>query len=133
MKKLIAFLLFFPLSAMAELLPSDTSEFIHEVQNLVKIERVTIRKGNSLELEDVGLLIPSKEILSSSTELTEGGRLALEKAGSFAKRTKRKLTILVPDEREHKDFRPVVYFMHDIQMKRNAFIGQNVYIVITRN
>jgi hypothetical protein len=132
MKELIVLLLF-SMNAMAGTLPDDVGEYIHAMHGLVKAERVIIRNGNSSDQGDVGLLIPSKEIFSSSTELTEGGRLALKKAGNFAKVTKRKLTILVPDERDYKDFRPVAYSMHDVKVKRNAFIGQNVFILIASN
>ena len=78
-------------------------------------------------------MIPSKEMFISSSELAEGGRRVLEKSGRFARQAKGKLTILMPDEREHQDFRPVTCSMHGGQVKRNALIGPYVYIVIAKN
>ncbi|MDD5328374.1 MAG: hypothetical protein PHX38_00085 [Sulfuricella sp.] len=132
MKKLIVLLLF-SINAVAEPLPGDIGEYVLAMHGLVKAERVVIKNGNSSDQGDVGLLIPSKEIFSTSTELTPGGRLALEKAGRFAKGANKKLTVLVPDERENKDFRPLAYSVHGVRVKRNAFVGQNVFIVIAGN
>ncbi len=133
MKMLIVFLLFIPLNSSAYPLSSDADKFVHEMQNLVKTERVVVRTGRKLETEDIGLLIHSKDMFSGSSELSAGGRLALEKASSFAKHSRKTLSIFVPDEREHKDFRPLAYSLHGLQVKRNAFIGPYVYIVITKN
>jgi len=127
MKKLIAVLLFIPLSAMADPLPGDAGEYIRAVQSLVKTERVVV------EGEGVGLLIPAKEMFSGAGELMDSGRQVLEKSGRFARQAKGKLTILVPDEREHQDFRPVAYSMHGGLIKRNVFVGPYVYIVVAKN
>ncbi len=132
MKKLFVLLLF-SINAIAEPSPGDVGEYIHAMHGLVQAERVVIKTGNGSDQSDVGLLIPSKEIFFTSTELTQGGRLALEKASRFAKGANKKLTVLVPDERENKDFRPLAYSMHGVRVKRNAFIGQNVFIVIASN
>lgn len=126
MKKLIVFLLFMPLSAIAESLPDDAGEYISAVQSLVKMERVVV------EGDGVGLLIPAKEMFSGSGELMDSGRLVLEKAGHFSRQSKKKLIVIVPDEREHKDFRPVSYSMHGGLIKRSAFIGPYVYVLATR-
>lgn len=126
MKKLIAFLLLIPLSAIAEPLPADAGEYIRSVQSLVKMERVVV------EGEDVGLLIPAKEMFSSSGDLMDRGRRVLEKAGYFSRQAKKKLIVIVPDEREHKDFRPVSYSMHGGLIKRSALIGPYVYVLATR-
>lgn len=126
MKKRFVLLLFFSLNAMAEPLPGDTAEFVRAVQSLVKTERVVI------EGEGVGLLIPAKEMFSGSGELMDSGRQVLEKAGHFSRQAKKKLIVLVPDEREHKDSRPVAYSMHGGLIKRNAFIGPYVYVLATR-
>lgn len=125
MKKLITALLI-PLSAMADPLPGNAGEYIRAVQSLVKTERVVV------EGEGVGLLIPAIEMFSGSGELMEGGRQVLEKAGRFATQAKGKLTILMPDEREHEDFRPVTGSLHGGQVKRNVFVGPFVYIVVAK-
>lgn len=126
MRKLFILLLFFSLSAIAEPLPGKTAEFVRAVQSLVKTERVVI------EGESVGFLIPAKEMFSGSGELMDSGRMVLEKAGHFSRQAKMKLVVLVPDEREHKDSRPVAYSMHGGQIKRNSFIGPYVYVLATR-
>lgn len=126
MKRWIVFLLFIPLSAVAESLPDDSGEYIRAVQTLVKMERVVV------EGEGVGLLIPAKEMFSGSGELMDSGRLVLEKAGHFSRQAKKKLIVIVPDEREHKDFRPVSYSMHGGLIKRSALIGPYVYVLATR-
>ena len=54
MKKLIASLLFIPLSAAAEPLLGDAGEYIRAVQSLVKTERVVVRKGNGSETGVLG-------------------------------------------------------------------------------
>ncbi|BAN33995.1 hypothetical protein SCD_n00146 [Sulfuricella denitrificans skB26] len=132
MKKLIVFLLFMPLSAIAASLPDDAGDYIREVQNLVKTEQVVVRNGNGSETQSVGLLISAKEMFISSSELTEGGRRALEKSGRFAKQTNGRLTILMPDEQEHQNFHQRGYSLHGGEVKRNAFIGPYVYIVIAK-
>lgn len=126
MKRWIVFLLFIPLSAVAEPLPDDPGEYIRAVQSLVKMERVVV------EGDGVGLLISAKEMFSGSGELMDSGRLVLEKAGHFSRQTKKKLIVIVPDEREHKDFRPVSYSMHGGLIKRSALIGPYVYVLATR-
>lgn len=126
MKKLIVFLLFIPLSAIAEPLPDDAGEYIRAVQSLVKTDRVIV------EGEGVGLLIPAKEMFSGSGELIDSGRQVLEKAGHFSRQAKKQLIVIVPDEREHKDFRPVSYSMHGGLIKRSALIGPYVYVLSTR-
>lgn len=126
MKRCIVFLLFIPLSAVAEPLPDDSGEYIRAVQSLVKMERVVV------EGDGVGLLIPAKEMFSGSGELMDSGRLVLEKAGHFSRQAKKKLIVIVPDEREHKDFRPVSYSMHGGLIKRSALIGPYVYVLATR-
>ncbi|HUW50216.1 MAG TPA: hypothetical protein VMV75_04295 [Sulfuricella sp.] len=126
MKRLIIFFLFIPLSAIAEPLPDDVGEYIRAVQSLVKTERVIV------EREGVGLLVPAREMFSGSGELMDSGRLVLEKAGYFSRQAKKKLIVIVPDEREHKDFRPVSYLMYGGIIKRNALIGPYVYVLAIR-
>ena len=72
-------------------------------------------------------------MFSGAGELMDSGRQVLEKSGRFARQAKGKLTILVPDEREHQDFRPVAYSMHGGLIKRNVFVGPYVYIVVAKN
>jgi hypothetical protein len=125
-RKLIVLPLLFSLNAMAETSPSDVGGFVRAVQSLVKTERVVI------EGEGVGLLIPAKEMFSGSGELMDSGRQVLEKAGLFSRQAKKTLIVLVPDKREHQDFRPVSYSMHGGLIKRNALIGPYVYVLATR-
>lgn len=126
MRKLIVLPLLFSLNAMAETSPGDMGDFVRAVQSLVKTERVIV------EGEGVGLLIPAKEMFSVSGELMDSGRLVLEKAGHFSRQAKKKLIVIMPDEREHQDFRPVSYAMHGGLIKRNALIGPYVYVLATQ-
>ena len=127
MRNLLVLWLLFPLNTIAEPLSGEAGEFVYAVQNLVKTERVVVEGAR------VGLLIPAKEMLSGSGGLMDSGRRVLEKAGSFAKQSGKKLIILVPDEREHKDFRPVAYSVHGGQARRNAFVGPYVYVLLTQD
>lgn len=132
MRKLLVFLLCIPMLASAENLQTDPGEFVQAVQGLVRMGKVIISKGHGPDTWNVGLLIHEKELLSSSSELKDEGKLVLEKARSIAKLANRKLTILVPDERQDQDYRPVAYSMYGGQVRRNVFVGPYVYIVIAK-
>lgn len=132
MRKLLVFLLCIPMLASGENLQTDPGEFVHAVQGLVRMEKAIISKGHGPDAWDVGLLIHEKELFSSSSELRDNGRLVLEKARRIARQANKKLTILMPDERQDQDYRPVTYSMYGGQVRRNVFVGPYVYIVIAQ-
>jgi hypothetical protein len=128
--KLMLALLLFPLSAFADAKPGAAQEFINTASAIAAPDwaRASNHKAAS-GVDDVGLLVPSRQFFTASGELTEKGRTLLEKAEAFARQTNKKLNVLIPqaglDEAPLPEIR-----LSSGHVQRNQHVGNHVYLSI---
>ncbi|MBS4097456.1 MAG: hypothetical protein KGZ83_11560 [Sulfuricella sp.] len=100
MKNLLAGVcLLFSFNVAAQDAPGDANAWVHSVQDIVKTERVTLKKSPMSDQTNIGLMIPVKEMLVEPGKLTDGGKQVLEMADAYVKQFGRKLSVLLPDEK----------------------------------
>lgn len=128
MNKLLLALLLFPLAAYADVPSGAEQEFTRAASLIAAPDwvRVSHRKAVS-EVDDVGLLAPSRQFFTATGYLTEKGRALLEKAEAYARQTNKKLNVLIPEDSANEGT-PSVLHASTGKLKRNPFIGNHVYI-----
>ncbi|MFA7239013.1 MAG: hypothetical protein WC091_02800 [Sulfuricellaceae bacterium] len=126
MNKTMFALLLFPLFAFADALSGAAPEFVGAASAIAAPDwvRVSHRKAAS-GVDDMGLLAPSRQFFTPTGDLTEKGRVLLEKAEVFARQTNKKLNVLIPEESLNG---VSVIYAPIGKVQRNAFIGNHVYI-----
>lgn len=129
-KLLMLALLLFPLSAFADAQPGAVQEFIGTVSAIAAPDWAKASNHKAASgVDDVGLLVPSRQLFTASGELTEKGRTLLEKAEAFARQTNKKLNVLIPqvglDEAPPPEIR-----LSSGHVQRNQHVGNHVYLSI---
>lgn len=127
MNKTMFALLLFPLFAFADAPSGAAQEFAGAASAIAAPDWVRVshpRKAAS-GVDNVGLLAPSRQFFTPTGDLTEKGRVLLEKAEVFARQTNKKLNVLIPEE----SLNGVSVTHAPIgKVQRNVFIGNHVYI-----
>jgi len=128
MNKLMLALLLFPLSAFADVQPGAVQEFTRMASAIAAPDwsKVSQRKAAS-GVDDVGLLVPSRQFFTATGDLTEKGRTLLEKAEDFARLSNKKLNILIPQAAEDEAPLPMIH-TSGTEIQRNRHVGNHIYI-----
>lgn len=97
-KKLVAMgLLGLSLNAAAQPLPADAEAWVRSIRDMVKTERVLLRKSALSDRTNIALTIPALELLAEPGKLNETGRQVVESADAYAKQSGSKLKVLLPE------------------------------------
>ena len=101
MKMLLAVgCLLFSLNVAAQDMSSDADAWVSSIRDIVKMDRVTLKKSPVSDNTNIGLMIPVKEMLVEPGKLTDGGKQVLEMADAYAKQFGRKLSVLLPEGKQ---------------------------------
>ena len=92
-------LLLFSLDTVAETLPGDPETWVQSIRDMVKTERVLLKKSPGSDKTNIVLTIPAPELLAESGGLSKTGRQVVASADAYAKQAGSKLKVLLPEEK----------------------------------
>lgn len=127
MKHIVAaMLLLFSLNTVAEALPSDPESWLKSIREMVKTERVLVKKSPGSDKTHIVLTIPASELLAESGSLSKIGQRVVDSADTYAKQAGSRLKVLFPKDEPGEKADDCA----SPATERNGLAGAYVYIFI---
>jgi len=92
-------LLLSALDAAAETLAGDAESWVQSIRDVVRTERVMLKKSPGSDKTSIVLTIPAPELLAEPGRLSKTGRQVVESADAYARQAGSKLKVLFPEEK----------------------------------